>query len=273
MADIIERIRNLWALSKNNNSPEEAALAAARAQELMFKYQIGESDISLSEDDKREDVVDESILVEEVARRCPWKASLGNSLAHAFGCKLYTWKEYVGKTVGVIGGGAVAYRRECQYRVVGLKSAVQTIGYMFSYLAREVDELAERAWTEARKTGYPANQGRTWKNSFRLGAVNTIAQRLKAQRAEQDAQVEAMMTAAKAARQGIKVTALALYKSDRERVREEYKAIEKKRGLRTVYSSARHTVSAYERGQCAGRDVNLSSGKPLAADKQRIRHG
>ncbi len=262
MNKIVDRIRKFIALSENNNSPEEAAAAAAAAQELMFKYQIGEADLDLGSDTKREaeEVVDESVLVDDKVKRDVWKASLANQLAHAFGCKMYTWRDWQTK--------------ECRYRVVGVKSVVQTIGYMFTYLAAEIDRLADEAWkVELNKKFQSA---RTWKNSFRLGAVNTIAGRLKAQRAEQDAQVEAMVAAAKEARaagaaETVKTTALALYKTDQERVQDEYKKISKAKGLRTSRSAyRRHSVSAYEKGQAAGSKVGLGGGKGLGAPATQI---
>lgn len=266
MNKIVDRIRKFIALSENNNSPEEAAQAAARAQEMMFQHQISEADLDLSSNEKRdpEEVVDDSVMTDDKLKRDVWKASLANQLAHAFGCKMYTYRDW--KT------------KECAYRVVGLKSVVQTIGYMFTYLVSEIERLADAAWVAERAAGrQPTSAARTWKNSFRLGAVHTVAGRLKEQRAEQDQQVEAMVAAAQAAKRAgesatPKSTALALYKGDQERVADEYKVIAKAKGLRTSKTSyRRHNQSAYERGQAAGRSVGLGGGKGLGAPAKQVR--
>jgi hypothetical protein len=258
MADIVSRIRKMLELSRKNNSPEEAASAAAMAQELMFKYQISEADITI-EERVAEDVVDDEIGGDDKVKKDVWKASLANSIAKAFGCKMYTWRDYAGGT------------NKVSYKVVGIKSVVQTVSYMFGYLSAEIDRLAEEAWKAAKACGERTN-GRTWKNSFRLGAVNTVYSRLKQKADEQEQQIAAMAKAAREAKDSKKSMALALYKSDQERVEGEYKNIYKARGLRQGRSVIRrHSVSAYQQGQTAGSRVSLGGGKGLGTPASQIR--
>lgn len=255
MNKIIDRIRKCLSLASNNNSPEEAAAAAAMAQELMFKHQIGESDLDL-DDGKRvsEEVVDESIL-DDGAKRVAWKATLAFGIARAFGCTLYTDQSS--------GTGT-------KYQVVGLKSVVQTVGYMFLYLANEVEQLADAAW--ARETNKKFQSPRTWKNNFRMGAVNIISKRLQAQRAEQDRQVAAMVREANTNPTAAPVsTALALYKTDQERVTDKYAEVKKAKSLRSKRTRYSYNPSAYERGQAAGGNVSLGGGKGLGAPAKQVR--
>jgi hypothetical protein len=250
---IVDRIRKFLALAANNNSPEEAAQAAARAQELMFQYQIGEADLDMGEAKREvEEVVNESVH-DAGRQREVWKAALANSIAKSFGCVLYT--DQTGD--------------KTKYQVVGLKSVVQTVGYMFSYLSNEISRLADAAW--AQEKGSSLHSARTWKNSFRLGAVNTVYKRLKEQQGHQEQKVAAMVQAAKAAPTASKSTALALYKSDQERVADTYQELRKSKRLRTKRSTYRHSASAYERGQAAGNSLGLGGGKGLNAPAKQVR--
>lgn len=249
MADILKRVRNLIALSKHNNSAEEAASAAAEAQALMFKYQIGEVDLDPGESRREpEEVVDESVLTDDKGKRDAWKAALANTLGRSFGCRVYIFRE----------------ERACRYQVFGVKSAVQTVGYMFGYLSAEIDRMASEQWREHRR-----GDARSWKNSFRFGAVSVISERLSAQRAAQQAQVRAMNAAAQQKKEP--GTALALYQADCERVEAGYEAKAKKLGLRSSRRSYRiHNATAYERGEAAGRELGLGGGRGLGAPAKQV---
>lgn len=255
MADILNRIRKLVELSKNNTSPEEAANAAARAQELMFKYQIGEADLDVGSTEREVEPVVDEIVHAEKGRRDAWKASLANGIAKAFGARVYT----------VTGG-------TCDFHCVGLKSVTQTVQYMFGYLVLEVDRLADEGWTQEPNRAH--HNGRTWKNNFRLGAVAIIVSRLKEQRAQQERQVEDLLAVAKEfgdAATGSKSTALALYKTDQERQAEGYEEIKKKQGLRPMKSKYTYNPNAYQRGRSAGESVSLTArGAGLPGAKSRI---
>src|ERR1700761_4638393 len=111
---IIDRIRKFRALAASNNSPEEAAQAAAYAADLMFKHQIEETDLEVAPR-VVEEVVDEAVASAE-GKREVWKSHLAYHLALAFGCKMYIDRS----------------RGKASYQVFGLKSAVQTISYMFN---------------------------------------------------------------------------------------------------------------------------------------------
>lgn len=247
MNDVLGRIRKLLQLSQNNNSPEEAAQAAARAQELMFKYSIGEADLDIERRDEPEKVVDETAHCERGSRRDVWKGVLVNTLARAFGCKSYTMKEWSEKSH--------------RLQVVGVKSAVQTVSYLFGYLVLEINRLADEAY----KAHGAGHSPRTYRNSFRMGAINTIAKRLKEQTAAQQAVVKAKQAAEPQS------TALALYKSAQERTEEEYAVISKRLGLRAG-KPVRYTqnLNAYQRGKLAGENLSLGGGKGIAGAKQRL---
>ena len=244
MADIVGRIKKLIALSKSNDSPEEAAQAAAHAQDLMFKYQIGEVDLDVGDTDERtpEEITNNPIQTADT-KRAIWKSSLAHAVANGFGCEMYFSR------------GMGGY----QLNIFGTASAVQTVHYMYGYLALEITRLSEREWLEHGK-GRNEN-GKTWKNSFRLAAVTELRARLMAKRKEQQVKVATAPTS----------TAIALYKTDEERVANEWKAASKRLGIHRVSTApTRHSYSAYDRGRSAGRKIGLSSGKGIEGSKKRI---
>lgn len=253
MSKIVDRIRKLLDLSKHNNSPEEAAQAAAHAQDLMFKYQIGEADLETTEERTQEDLVTETVGTEAKTKRSVWKACLAHALAKSMGCEMWNNRA----------------EERPRFEVYGLKSSVQTVGYMFGYLSLEVDRMCAAAW---KAHGHEMRQSaHTWKNSYRMGAVNEIRKRLEEQRKEQVQHVVEVVQSQRAAT-GTTTTALALYQTDQERVATGYQQERKKKGIRAGRASSyRCNPSAYERGSVAGQSVSLGGGRGLPASPSRIR--
>lgn len=242
--NILGRVRKLIELSRANNSAAEAASAAAMAADLMFKYSIGEADLEVGTTERQpEDVVEESVMKEGRQRREVWKGVLANTLARAFGCRCYTSK----------GLG------EVKIQVFGLQSAVQTVNYMFGYLCLEINRLGEEAF--ARNSD--GSHGKTFKNSFRMGAINTIATRLAEQTAAHAVTVRERVAAGG--------TAIALYKTDIERVDAGFKSLSKRINLRAAAPiAAARSYNAYQQGQKAGQNLGLGGGKGIAGSKSRI---
>jgi hypothetical protein len=212
----------------------------------MFKYQIGEVDLDVGREERAEEaVINEAVHSENKGKRDVWKGCLVNTLARSMGCKAYTCS-------GLLG---------FKLQVVGVTSAVQTVAYLFGYLVLEINRLADEA--------YRAHGGgqspRTYRNSFRMGAVSAIANRLAEQTKVQEEIVRAKRAATPTS------TALALYKSDQERTEEAYTDLRKKLNLR---SSGRSTYTnnrnAYQRGQEAGANLSLGGGKAIAGSKSRL---
>lgn len=250
-SNIVERIRKLFELSKNNPSPEEAASAAARAAELMFKYQIGEADLDTGERKSESEPLGEVAIAggggQAKGQRAVWKSKLANAVAQGFGCEMY-------------------FERDT-FKVYGLKSIVQTVSYVYQYLALEVGRLCNESWETfagGMPTDYRTKLAVKWKNSFRIGAVTAIEQRLIAEKAKQVVRVE----------QAPQSSALVLYKTDQERVAEGWDKRAKELNLRHVRSTFRPEASAYERGEAAGRKIPLEgSGRNLEGAKKRIGGG
>ncbi len=261
MSKIVDRIRKLVELSKSNNSAEEAASAAAMASDLMFKYQIGEADLQTSDKREQEQLVEESIGQEKKRQRDVWKACLAHAVAKGFGCEMYNSRDEKGNP---------------KFQIFGVKSVVQTVSYVYGYLALEIERLCTAAWKThgGKEDSFNARaKARTWKNSFRMGAMNAIRVRLEKQRTEQQAQVAEMVAAQKAAPEAPKSTSLALFKTDEERVEEGYKDLSRKLHLRAGRATrVNHSKNAYEHGREAGNGVALGSrGTGLGAPAAQVR--
>lgn len=261
---MLRRIRKVLELSKNNPNVEEASHAAALATQLMLKYQIREDEL-IVEDEKPEAVVDQDVYTYETSKLPTWKVLLIHHVSVALGGRSYRFhaRDAAGRYILRPDGSY-----QIQHRVVGTESTVQTVTYLARYLMNEIEQLGDRAW-EAEKRSTRVN-GKTWKNSFRMGALNVVTQRLDAERAAQRQKVQTMETQARET--GAACMALVLYQTDQERVEAFYAETSKRLNLghssmRTVSRSA----NAYEQGRAAGRGISLGGGKQLQAAAKQIR--
>lgn len=260
MNDIITKIRKLLELSKSTNE-HEAANAAARAADLMLKHQIEEADLEAHGGEAKPDpITDEAI--DERGKWVSWKGWLTMGLAEAFGCETYRtleWSNTKNKTVDA-------------HHCVGPASALETIRYMYAYLTKEIERLADEGYKteceERLKSGLDTRHlppARGWKASFRAGAANTIRARLEAQRKKTRA----------AAKELGQTTALAIVDKHREETIAKAQILapwnyhkkgpnkgERKYGSATYTPS---TTSGWDAGQSAGRNVNLGGNKGLGS--------
>lgn len=160
---VLDKIQSLKRLSENKSAtPAEAANAAARVQELMLKHQISEADLGVEEDvEWNKDPIYSGV------RPSAWRSFLATGIASLNGCRVLR---------GTFPNGS--YRAT----LVGRKGDVEQVRYLFEFVSREI----ERLWARYRKTmeyaTRPGVSGRTAGNSYRLGAVQVVLDRLKAQK-------------------------------------------------------------------------------------------
>jgi hypothetical protein len=223
---ILDRIQKLLALATSDNVNESAA-AAAKAQELMTKYQIDQADLEAATPGAQGESIDNDELFREKSR-IHWKTSLAAGIAEANGCKVYT------QGVRTLGSDK---KVADVTRIVGTKTAVSTVRYMYAYLVREVDRLAS-----ANRDGHD----RTWLNSFRMGAVAVISTRL--------------IQASKQVKQVASTNALAIIDKDKRRIEDTLAAL----GLKQGTSAEIKDGGGFAAGAKAGQTVQLSSGPGLS---------
>lgn len=152
---ILEKVRRLLALSKSSNE-FEAAAAAAKAQELLWKHKLEIHDVP-TDDGK---VVGEEFerFAMAAGNSAPWRGQLINSIAMNNDCRVVT---------SVVPG---------YYSVIGQKSSFEVVEYLFDYLSTTIERLAKEHRQETT----------AWKNGFKLGAVSAVWNTLAKQR-KQDA--------------------------------------------------------------------------------------
>lgn len=242
--EAIDKIKKLQALATSDN-PHEAALAAARAQEIMTCYSIDaaaliESDPAAAaeqneeiEDFTKSDPLDRNEGKTQFPR---WRSSLGYTLAEVNGAKVY------------ISRGALG--------ILGKASAVQTVRYMYAWLTREVERL-----TVANCRG----NGRTYANNFRLGVVETINRKLR----------EARRAAVDASRAVATGAALVRVDNALARIAADAKAVEawadEHLNLRKVASRSNYNANARDAGKRAGESINIGARPALGAGQRALR--
>lgn len=182
---VLNKLRALLAMRDGKaGSPEEAANAAQRVQEILNAYHLSEAD-AREKDPQR--APDEAVTFKPLDADAPrqhaadWQALLAVTLAEHFYCK------------------AIAMGGEYGRRVlwlVGRESDRQTVAYMYRYLERELDRLARvshatqgapsadsffdyEAPTEKADKVTPFEE---WIEGFTQGAVTVIHMRLEAMR-------------------------------------------------------------------------------------------
>lgn len=157
---IIERIQKLLALSTSSN-PHEAALAAAKAQALLFRHNLSLATVQagLAGSGAAGYIVDRF----DIGGETTWRRMLLAAIARNNFCR------------------AVAYRGTPDVAIVGEPHNVRAVQALYGFLVGEIRRLADWAWQERRRVGAVARE-RRWKRGFHHGAVQTIGARLAAQR-------------------------------------------------------------------------------------------
>jgi len=166
----LEKIRKLLSLSKSPNE-HEATVASAQAQKLISKFQIDQAEID-SETKVKQELI--SCTLETGSKsNILWKSRLAHTLSEVNNCDFYTQKrESTEKSKKNPDKFASDYT---VYFVVGSKSNVELVQILFEFISNQVEYFAkEFVPSEKSRT-----VGKAEKNSFKLGIVTRIGQRLR----------------------------------------------------------------------------------------------
>jgi hypothetical protein len=220
---ILERIRKLQRLSRSSNE-HEAALAAAKMQELLFAHNLS-----------IETLRDPSEYVEtsrQVGPR-PWAQRLFTILCRNNFCEpLY-------------GGGGLMF-------VVGRRENVAAVNEIFAYLVREIGRIASSSYRDYKRTQAWPESPRSWGRAFRHGAVEAISTRLREQRA---LDIEKLTTSAPGPEGGSAI----IRRLDLE-LREEVSRRHPRLGTHRSRHTSLESRSGFEAGQAAGQRITLRPG-------------
>lgn len=156
---VIETIKKLFALSKNNPSKEEAISAILKAQELMAKHDISLAEVESADSDKE---------IEEIAEECvnvpakKWKYTIAQIVADNFRVKFFMH----GKSTFVF---------------YGHKTDAVIASETFKYLFAIGDKLGSKMYREAKATrGWADNVYNSCVMGFCQGVREALAEQSKA---------------------------------------------------------------------------------------------
>ena len=156
---IIEKIKKLLALANSSNE-HEAALAASHAQRLLSEHNLAMADIEAAQRPDRADRVEAN-----VSKTLPkWLRILSAGVSAAFDCQ------------------AVHYPSTGKLVFIGVGADVQIAAYTFAYLERTARRLCAGYLKEHVRSHEPSRHRELLRQSYYLGAVTTISQRLSLQK-------------------------------------------------------------------------------------------
>jgi hypothetical protein len=148
---IIERVRKLLELANNNANVAEAANAASAAQTLMSRHAISEAMLT-PEEAEPDEAIDQDTLYAS-SQSATWLGQLAVPLCEVNGCGVY--------------------KSGPNLNIFGRPSDAAKVRYLFTFVKREIERLC------AQEAGLRGSPGRTWHNSFKLGAAGEIGRRLR----------------------------------------------------------------------------------------------
>lgn len=144
---IIEKIKNLLDLSRNNPNEHEAMAAALKAQELMAKYHVDVNDVEGQE--LSDEIIESSLFVGNGDK---WKFRLATIIAKNFCCKVF-------------------YRGRDTIVFYGYEKDATIANQVFKFLFETGNKLADRCYYEYYKQG---KSTRGIKNQYLVGFCDGI---------------------------------------------------------------------------------------------------
>lgn len=227
---IVARIQKLLSLATSDNV-NEAENAAAKAQDLLIKYNVEQAELDSHIDSKSEKVIETRTQGKAKYSKIAWYNSLAWRVGKANLCEV------------IQSGSGLIW--------IGKPTNIEIAQYIFDNLVSDLTRICEAEWESAHNTElilkalgklYQVTHGKTWKNNFYHGANQSISQRLNAN-----------LTLLK---EEPKVTDMVVH-NDAEI--NEYKKIHYPylSHSSTTYTKAR---SAFESGKAAGASVQFRTG-------------
>jgi hypothetical protein len=216
---IIEKVQKLLALSKSDNA-NEAAVAAAMANKLLDQYRLSMADLETKEN--VEGIEEDPDTIYESGKVTRWKSRLVSILTAHYGVTY--WNDCHWKTG----------RQFSRYRLVGRKSDITIVRYMFAWLSAECHRQA---------TYHGTGKGRVFIACYCDGFINGVAEQLRLSR------VEVKKTA----------TDSAMIKLDARQEEAKHWLKTFHPNLRTTQNYSLHQVNhdAKSMGHSAGRSIHL----------------
>jgi hypothetical protein len=153
LQNILDKAQKLQALAERAGTPEEAANAASKLQDLMMRYNISEADVQGHVTDEGMDKQEYDF--EEKRNYRSFASTLFYNIAKVNLCE------------------AVYNPRSGKSTIIGKKHNILVTQYLFAYLSREIKRLADESTRNVRE--HRAQYRRT----FCIGAMSAVIKRLK----------------------------------------------------------------------------------------------
>ena len=154
---IADKIRKLFALAQDPSNEHEAAAALMKAQELLDKYRLTESEVFHT----AEEITTSTVLN---ATGGAWEGSLASTIGRAFDCCVIQARSY---QFGASQRSFVYY---------GEKTDVELCQFVFGYLQHHLRRLADKYVFEHAGAGHP----KSLRASYLMGAVGSLYQSVRA---------------------------------------------------------------------------------------------
>jgi hypothetical protein len=245
--EALSKAVKLLRLSQSSN-PNEAALAASRAQEIIDRYKIESVALNYAQangerkpDEPIKDFKDDPLDAgsRKIAK---WSWRLFLVIAKPNGCKGYRANA---------GTGELA--------IVGRPSDVAAVRYLYGWLKQEVNRLAARDCV---------GNGRSYSDNFRNGVVDTIGKRIAEQHAETRQAIRHEIVAGELPEEQKRMALVRVEQaiaSIEERAEEVTDWMKSNLHLASgrISGSRQYNPSARAAGQAAGREIRFT--KPKAS--------
>lgn len=154
---VVERIKKLLALTASRN-PNEAALAASKAQELLFRHNLSMAMVEAATEGGDSAYVADRF---DSGGWMHWRRRLLAAVARNNFCR------------------GVSYQGTREVGIVGEPHNVTVVKHLYAFLVRDIIRLADIGVKSERTLD--EEEQRAWKRSFYLGAVRIVAQRMAEQ--------------------------------------------------------------------------------------------
>lgn len=268
---ILRRIKKLLdRAEQDDKSPKEAAIAATEAARLMTKYRLDRAMVEAVTGERRSEPIGMETVFALPTKTLPgWIFRLARAVAECNHCKHFFSHEFI-----VVDGK----RKYCRVvRAIGRATDLQAVKLLLEFVGREIERLAQCALAERvcscgerkvlRQTcagcGCDRESPRTYGTNFRIGAAETIGERLRALAKASDRGVfdENGGKSAEGEPPGGEAAvsqAIVLIRRDREEVDLYYRNVSKKLTFKSIsHRLSRHSTEGREAGREAGRRVHL----------------
>jgi hypothetical protein len=254
LAKTIAKVRRLLEMSKHSansatTNENEMRAAAAAADRIMQEHRISQAMLEQVGDVEAEPMIEHCVA--KGGRRTAWRETVLAALTTHYGCAWYLSSGRVGGEY--YGKGREGSKGVQSYTVVGTKSDVEIVEYMYTYITNEIQRLCR--W-------HTGGKGVKYALAWMVGCADGISRQFYDLRAVVRAQAlaaqQAAQAAARAANPDAQVSCALVVLDKRVDAAREY--MKSKIGTKSAasISGARHSTANAE-GYGVGKNIPLTA--------------